>query len=112
MTVDPVNKDDFNRYVDRHDRQHGDLDGRLSRDMVPMPLYVADQRNVEHRFTQLEQALAQKADAARVGVAETRLSTVENRPITSRNLYIALAGLALTLLSIVVSAYLSTKHGG
>jgi hypothetical protein len=110
--ADPLNKDDFNRYVDRHDHQHGELDSRLSRDMVPMPVYLADQRANERRFNQLEGVIANKADASRVVVVEGRLGTVEARPTSTRNLLIALAGLALTLLGIVVSAYISTHHGG
>src|SRR5690348_2565037 len=107
--ADPVNKDDFNRYVDRHDHQHGELDARMSRDMVPLPVYLADQRSADRRFTQLEAAIAVKADTARVVVVEGRLGTVEARPTSTRNLLIALAGLVLTLTGIVVSAYISTR---
>lgn len=107
--AEAVNKDDFNRYVDRHDHQHAELDGRLSRDMVPMPMYLSDQRATERRFSSLEQALAGKADGVRFNALETK---VEAKPASTRNLLIALAGLALTLLGIVVSAYLSTHHGG
>lgn len=105
MVADPLDKDDFNRYVDRHDHQHSELDGRLARDMVPMQLYMSDQRSVERRFSSIEQALAAKADT-------TRVNEIAARPASTRNLLIALAGLALTLLGIVVSAYISTHHGG
>lgn len=105
MAETPLNKDDFNRYVDRHDHQHAELDGRISRDMVPLPMYLADQRSADRRLTSLEQAMATKADASRV-------SAIEAKPASTRNLLIALAGLALTLLGIVVSAYISTHHGG
>lgn len=110
MSPDPVDKHDFDRYVDRHDHQHGELDSRLSRDMVPMPVYLADQRANERRFTQLEQVIATKAELSRMVTVEGRMGVVESRPINTRNLVFALASLALTLLGIVVSAYISTKH--
>jgi phage terminase Nu1 subunit (DNA packaging protein) len=121
---DPLPKEDFNRWADRHDRQHGDLDGRLSRDMVPMPMYVADQRAQERRMTELERDIADvtsrhdrdiaevsaaKASIERMKNAEDRLTVIERRPASMRNYLIGLAGLALTLLGIVVSAYFSSR---
>lgn len=105
---EPVSKDDFNRFVDRHDRQHGDLDGRLARDMVPLAAFLAEQRSTERRFTELEHDLAAKVDLNRMVAAEGRLSTIEGRPVATRTLVLALAGLALTVLGIVVSAYVNT----
>lgn len=123
--VDPaLSKDDFNRFVDRHDHQHAELDGRIARDMVPMPLYTADQRAMERRFTELERDIADvvsrherdlnavksdKADGTRVKTVEDRVTALEARPANMRNYLIALAGLALTLLGIVVSAYFAAR---
>jgi hypothetical protein len=108
-TNEPVNKDDFNRYVDRHDLQHSNLDGRLSRDMVPMSQYLSDQRAFERRLTEIERDIAEKADATALTVLSGRVSTLEVRPASVRNYLIALAGLGLTLLGIVVSAYFSAR---
>lgn len=105
---EPLGKDDFNRYVDRHDRAHGDLDARMARDMVPLSLYMADQRAIERRFTDLERDVTDKAPKAET---DNRLKAVEVRPANVRNYLIALAGLGLTLLGIVVSAYFSSKGG-
>jgi hypothetical protein len=123
--VDPaLSKDDFNRFVDRHDHQHAELDTRIARDTVPMPMYVADQRSNERRFLELERDLAdvitrhdrdltelkaEKADNTRVKVVEDRTTELEKRPENMRNYLIALAGLALTLLGIVVSAYFAAR---
>lgn len=109
MANEPVNKDDFNRYVDRHDHQHSEMDGRLARDMVPMPLYLADQRALERRFVDMERDLQEKADAASLTSVRERVDKIEERPANVRNYLIALAGLGLTLLGIVVSAYFSAK---
>lgn len=106
---EPVNKDDFNRYVDRHDHQHSELDGRIARDMVPMALYMADQRANERRLTDLERDIAEKADESALNRLTERISTMEQRPANVRNYLIALAGLGLTLLGIVVSAYFSAR---
>jgi hypothetical protein len=106
---DPVSKSDFNRYVDRHDHQHSELDGRIARDMVPMTLYMADQRGLERRLMDLERDLAGKADSTSLTTAAGRLDKIEQRPANVRNYLIALAGLALTLLGIVVSAYFSAR---
>lgn len=123
--VDPaLSKDDFNRFVDRHDHQHAELDTRIARDTVPMPMYVADQRSYERRFLELERDLADvitrhdrdltelkadKADNTRVKNVEDRVTAQEARPEHMRNYLIALAGLALTLLGIVVSAYFAAR---
>lgn len=129
MAADPdaLNKGDFNRYVDRHDHQHAELDARLARDMVPLSMYTADQRAAERRFTEIERDLldvvtrhdrdiseldTKKATNDRVGNIADRLSVIEQRPANMRNVLIALAGLALTLLGIVVSAYFSAKGSG
>lgn len=109
MANEPLGKDDFNRHVDRHDRVHADLDARIARDMVPLPLYTADQRTIERRLTNLETSLTAKADDADLQPLKERLDKVEQRPANVRNYLIALAGLALTLLGIVVSAYFSAK---
>lgn len=106
---EPLSKDDFNRYVDRHDQQHSNLDGRLARDMVPMAQYMSDQRNNERRLTELERELASKADQSSLDAQKTRIDKLEERPANVRNYLIALAGLGLTLLGIVVSAYFSAK---
>lgn len=111
MSTDPLNKDDFNRYVDRHDTQHSNLDGRLARDMVPTALYMADQRANERRLTELERDLADKATKAEHNTLAGRMTSLEGRPANMRNYLIALAGLGLTLLGIVVSAYFSSKGG-
>lgn len=111
MPNDPMGKDDFNRYVDRHDRAHGDLDARLARDMVPLAQYMADQRANERRLTDLERDIADRATKAEVTTLGTRMNAVEARPANVRNYLIALAGLGLTLLGIVVSAYFSSKGG-
>ena len=125
--ADALDKDDFHRYVDRHDHQHGELDARLARDMVPLAMYGADQRATERRFTQIERDLldlgnrhdrdineldAKKASVDRVKTVEGRMGIMEQRPANMRNVLIALAGLALTLLGIVVSAYFSAKGSG
>jgi hypothetical protein len=109
---EPLGKDDFNRHVDRHDRVHADLDARIARDMVPLPLYTSDQRATERRLTNLETALGSKADDADLQPIKERLDKVEQRPANVRNYLIALAGLGLTLLGIVVSAYFSAKGSG
>lgn len=106
---DPLNKDDFNRYVDRHDHQHASLDGRLARDMVPMAQYMADQRANERRLTDLERDIEAKADGGDLAPLVERLGKLEQRPANVRNYLIALAGLGLTLLGIVVSAYFSAR---
>jgi heme oxygenase len=126
VTDPALNKDDFNRYVDRHDHQHAELDSRLARDMVPMPMYAADQRAAERRFTELERDLAdmqarhdreiadlnsRKIDVTRMANLEGRVHIVEQRPANFRNYLIALAGLALTAIGIVVSAYFSARGG-
>lgn len=123
--VDPaLSKDDFNRFVDRHDHQHAELDARLARDMVPMPMYVADQRSMERRLTEIERDLtdertrrdgavielkATKADKTQMTGVDDRVKTLEARPANMRSYLIALAGLALTLLGIVVSAYFAAR---
>jgi tetrahydromethanopterin S-methyltransferase subunit G len=109
---EPVGKDDFNRHIDRHDRIHSELDARLARDMVPLPMYTGDQRITERRLTNLETALVSKADTADLQPLKERLDKVEQRPANVRNYLIALAGLGLTLLGIVVSAYFSAKGSG
>lgn len=111
MSDEPLNKDDFNRYVDRHDNAHGALDARMARDMVPLTLYMADQRATERRFTELERDLADKVSKTEFGTLNSRVSATEARPANVRNYLIALAGLGLTLLGIVVSAYFSSKGG-
>lgn len=111
MADEPLNKDDFNRYVDRHDNAHGALDARMARDMVPLTLYMADQRATERRFTELERDLADKVSRSDFGNLTTRVTATEARPANVRNYLIALAGLGLTLLGIVVSAYFSSKGG-
>lgn len=111
MPNEPVGKDDFNRYVDRHDRAHGEMDARIARDMVPLSLYMADQRANERRFTELERDISERATQVEVTNQGNRLTAVEARPGNVRNYLIALAGLALTLLGIVVSAYFSSKGG-
>lgn len=111
MPTDPLSKDDFNRYVDRHDHQHSDLDGRLARDMVPMALYLADQRANERRMTELERDVGDKTPQTVHDALDVRVKAVEGRPANVRNYLIALAGLGLTLLGIVVSAYFSSKGG-
>lgn len=111
MPNEPLNKDDFNRYVDRHDQSHSNLDARLSRDMVPLALYTADQRANERRFTELERDLGDKASKSEHDALAARMTTAEARPASVRNYLIALAGLGLTLLGIVVSAYFSSKGG-
>jgi tetrahydromethanopterin S-methyltransferase subunit G len=108
---EPVNKDDFNRHVDRHDRVHSELDARIARDMVPLGTYMSDQRTVERRLTFLEQGMMAKADDADLQPLKDRLDKVEQRPANVRNYLIALAGLGLTLLGIVVSAYFSARSG-
>jgi hypothetical protein len=105
----PVTRYDFNHYVDRHDHQHSELDGRLSRDMVPMAQYMADQRANERRLRDLERDIEEKADAAALAVQKDRIDKLEQRPANVRNYLIALAGLGLTLLGIVVSAYFSAR---
>lgn len=110
-TNDPMDKADFNRYVDRHDRSHGELDARMARDMVPLALYMADQRATERRFTELERDLADKASRSDHNALADRMTASEARPANVRNYLIALAGLGLTLLGIVVSAYFSSKGG-
>lgn len=123
--VDPaLSKDDFNRFVDRHDHQHAEMDTRIARDLAPMPMYIADQRAMERRFTEIERDLsevmsrhdrdlaelkADKADSTRVKTVEDRVSALEIRPANQRNYLIALGGLALTLLGIVVSAYFAAR---
>jgi hypothetical protein len=113
-------KEDFNRYVDRHDHQHAELDSRIARDMVPMSMYIADQRSQERRLTTLEHSIAdgvarhdrdiaRKADNDDVALIDRRVIAIEQRPANMRNYLIALAGLALTLLGIVVSAYFSSR---
>lgn len=111
MPDEPLNKDDFNRYVDRHDNAHGALDARMARDMVPLTLYMADQRANERRMTELERDVADKASKADHNALASRMTSVEARPANVRNYLIALAGLGLTLLGIVVSAYFSSKGG-
>jgi hypothetical protein len=111
VPTDPLNKDDFNRYVDRHDNAHGALDARIARDMVPLTLYMADQRANERRLTELERDLGDKTSQAAHDALKARVSVVEVRPANVRNYLIALAGLGLTLLGIVVSAYFSSKGG-
>ena len=109
MANEPVNKDDYNRYVDRHDHKHSELDARIARDMVPLNVYMADQRSTERRLTDLERDIAEKADEAALTVVSDRVAKMEQRPANVRNYLIALAGLGLTLLGIVVSAYFSAK---
>lgn len=109
MANEPLSKDDFNRHIDRHDRVHSELDARIARDMVPLPLYTADQRTIERRLTNLERGLQEKADEVDLNPLKERLDKVEQRPANVRNYLIALAGLGLTLLGIVVSAYFSAK---
>lgn len=111
MPTEPVNKDDFNRYVDRHDLKHTELEARIARDMVPLGVYLADQRANERRLTELERDLSGKANADGLTVLSGRLTSLEGRPANVRNYLIALAGLGLTLLGIVVSAYFSSKGG-
>ncbi len=111
MPLEPVNKDDFNRYIDRHDLKHTELEARLARDMVPLGVYMADQRAYERRFTELERDMGDKASKSDHTVLAGRVSAVEGRPANVRNYLIALAGLGLTLLGIVVSAYFSSKGG-
>lgn len=111
MLNEPMNKDDFNRYVDRHDNAHGALDARIARDMVPLTLYMADQRATERRMTELERDVAERATKSDHTALAARMNAVEARPANVRNYLIALAGLALTLLGIVVSAYFSSKGG-
>lgn len=111
MPNDPLNKDDFNRYVDRHDQAHSNLDARMARDMVPLTLYMADQRANERRMTELERDLSEKAGRSDNDALAIRMTAVEARPASVRNYLIALAGLGLTLLGIVVSAYFSSKGG-
>lgn len=111
MPNEPLSKDDFNRHVDRHDRVHTDLDARIARDMVPLALYVADQRAAERRLTELERDLGDKASMAEHQALAARMTVAEARPANVRNYLIALAGLGLTLLGIVVSAYFSSKGG-
>lgn len=124
MVDNALNKDDFNRFVDRHDHQHAELDTRMARDMVPMAMYSSEQRSNERRFLELERDLADviarhdrdlaelktdKADNTRVKAVEDRAAELEKRPESMRNYLIALAGLALTLLGIVVSAYFAAR---
>ena len=109
MANEPVNKDDFNRYVDRHDRIHSDMNAQIARDMVPFNVYQADQRALERRLVELEQDLGDKADGAALTALTDRVAKTEIRPANVRNYLIALAGLGLTLLGIVVSAYFSAK---
>lgn len=109
MANEPLNKDDFNRHVDRHDRVHSELDARIARDMVPLTLYMADQRTIERRLANLETGMAAKADESDLQPLKDRLDKVEQRPASVRNYLIALAGLGLTLLGIVVSAYFSAR---
>jgi hypothetical protein len=111
MPIDPLGKDDFNRYVDRHDHQHSELDGRLTRDMVPMGVYLSDQRANERRLTELERDIGNKVGQTAHDALKTRMTAVEGRPASVRNYLLALAGLGLTLLGIVVSAYISSKGG-
>jgi len=106
---DPLGKDDFHRYVDRHDHSHSELDARIARDMVPLNLYLADQRANERRLTDLERDIADKADSSALGTLSGRVDKLEQRPANVRNYLIALAGLGLTLLGIVVSAYFSAR---
>jgi len=109
VAQEPVNKDDFNRYVDRHDHQHAALDGRLARDMVPMAQYMADQRSLERRLRDIERDVEEKSDSDALSTQTSRIDKLEQRPANVRNYLIALAGLGLTLLGIVVSAYFSAK---
>jgi hypothetical protein len=111
VPTDPLSKDDFNRYVDRHDNQHAALDGRLARDMVPMALYMADQRANERRLTELERDTNDKANQSEHNALKVRVGVLEGRPTSVRNYLLAVAGLGLTLLGIVVSAYFSSKGG-
>lgn len=106
---EPLNKDDFNRYVDRHDHQHAALDGRLARDMVPMAQYMADQRAFERRLRDIERDIEEKSASDDLNVQKVRIDKLEERPANVRNYLIALAGLGLTLLGIVVSAYFSAR---
>ncbi len=106
---EPLSKDDFNRHVDRHDHAHSELNARIARDMVPLALYMADQRANERRLTDLERDIAEKADTDAVTTLGDRVGKLEQRPANVRNYLIALAGLGLTLLGIVVSAYFSAK---
>lgn len=109
VASEPLNKDDFNRHVDRHDHVHSELDSRIARDMVPLALYMADQRANERRLTDLEREIEGKASVADLGPVTDRVNKLEQRPANVRNYLIALAGLGLTLLGIVVSAYFSAK---
>lgn len=107
--AEPLSKDDFNRHVDRHDHVHSELEARIARDMVPLNLYMADQRGLERRLTALERDVSDKADSADLTPVKERLDKIEQRPANVRNYLIALAGLGLTLLGIVVSAYFSAR---
>lgn len=109
VASEPLNKDDFNRHVDRHDHVHSELDARIARDMVPLTLYMADQRANERRLTNLEREIEGKADMVDLNPVTDRVNKLEQRPANVRNYLIALAGLGLTLLGIVVSAYFSAK---
>lgn len=106
---EPLSKDDFNRHVDRHDHVHSELDARIARDMVPLAVYMADQRANERRLTELEREIGGKSDASDLSSLRDRIGKLEQRPANVRNYLIALAGLGLTLLGIVVSAYFSAK---
>jgi hypothetical protein len=109
--IDPLDKSDFNRYVDRHDNAHGALDARIARDMVPLTLYMADQRANERRMTELERDLADRPTKAEFVVMGNRLSSVEGRPASMRNTLFTVAGLVLALLGVVVTAYFSARGG-
>lgn len=76
-----------------------------------MALYLADQRANERRMTELERDVGDKADSTAHNTLRERVTAVEGRPANVRNYLIALAGLGLTLLGIVVSAYFSSKGG-
>lgn len=77
--------------------------------MVPMSQYLSDQRANERRLTEMERDLAEKADATALTGVTQRVGNLEQRPANVRNYLIALAGLGLTLLGIVVSAYFSAR---
>lgn len=110
-TNEPVGKDDFNRYVDRHDRVHSDLDARIARDMVPLSLYVADQRAIERRMTELERDITDRPTKAEFSAMGNRLTTVEGRPASMRNTLFTVAGLVLALVGVFVTAYYSSRGG-
>lgn len=112
MSADPpVGKDDFNRYIDRHDRLHSELNRRLIQDTVSMNLHNSDQRAIERRLQDLEREISEKADASSLPALRERLAKLEDRPANTKNFILALAGLGLTLLGIVVTAYFSSRGG-